>query len=261
MGMSMRLYNILLISLLFLSYPAFAAVPMIAVNFNGHYDLSFAGIPFGRMDIEAEEDASHYRMEADIASVGLVDVFAQHSSQTRATATGKDFKFTERSYKTHTQTRKKKRDISMDYKNGRYVNEVVVPPDNRESRAEVPADLKKDAFDPLSIVLELRRIVMQKMATGDNSPFSIKLYDGRRLTRADATLPGSKTIRVNGAPVAVVHLSLKRTPLAGFTDKELSQYQNSEPALDVYFSDDEIFLPVKLSLPFTFGSLEATLAK
>lgn len=264
MGMGLRLYNILLILLLLQAYPSAAADALIGLNFKGSYALSFSGIPFGQMNVAIEQEPSYFRMQTDISSTGMADIFARHSSHTTASGKGKNFRYTQRSYQTRSQTRKKKRDIAMEYRGGRYVMEKVTPPDNRATRKEVPGKLKNDAYDPLSIIIEIRRRIIELRRGGDHVSgvdFPIKLYDGRRLTQAHVEVHDTRRISIGSETVPALHVTVRREPVAGFTDKELKQYRADEPALNIYFSDDERFLPLKLSIPFTFGSVSATLVE
>lgn len=264
MGMKFSLYNIPLFILLLLAYPVWAKEPLTPIDFKGEYALSFAGIPFGKMDIAITQSPSSYSMQSDIASTGVADVFAKHSSHTNVTAKGKNFKYTSRSYQSHSQTRKKQRDISLEYKDDRLVMEKVLPPDNRENRKELPVALKNSAYDPLSIIIKIRQEIItlrNKAANVHSVDFPINLYDGRRLTQANVSVHERQMLSVGDIDVPVIHVSIKRKLIAGFTDKELSQYDPNEPPLNLYFSDDEKFLPLRLSIPFTFGSVMATLVK
>lgn len=254
-------YNIPLLACLLFAAPALAE-PLPSVNFKGRYGLSFVGIPFGEMAFEASQDASHCELAADIASTGLVDLFAQHRSHTTLSMRGRGFAYPDKTYQTHSQTRKKQRDIRIVTRGGRIVKEEVVPPDNREKRKEVPAELKKGSYDPLGVILEIRRRVAAMVEAGEeDGSFFIDLYDGRRLTRAEVTLHGRMPIRLRGEKTPVVHVSLTRELIAGFTREELARFDPHEPPLNIYFSDDDEFLPVMISIPFTFGQVSATLLR
>ncbi len=58
----------------------------------------------------------------------------------------------------------------------------------------MPAALKKDAADPLSFILRMRQALYEARKKRIKSTFSINVYDGRRLTQADFTIKGKKTI-------------------------------------------------------------------
>jgi hypothetical protein len=255
MGFMRRQFNILLIFLL-LAAPAAAQEPLAPLNFKARYTLAFAGVPFGGLAVDLAQDSNHYAMTTDVVSTGLAALFARHKSHTTASGSGENFAYPNRSYATQSQTRKKKRNIAMRYENGRIVSEEVVPPDNRETRKAVADALRNSGYDPLLIVLELRK----RLQAGEQS-FALNLYDGRRLTRANITVLGKKAIRLDGKKRPVVAALLKRELVEGFTTGELARYDPNEPPLTLYFSDDAQFIPLKLSIPFTFGSVSATLEK
>lgn len=59
----------------------------------------------------------------------------------------------------------------------------------------------------------------------------------------------------------VITVDVRRKPLAGFTAKELADYDPHEPTLHMYFTDDARQIPIRVEATVFFGTLSATLAK
>lgn len=259
MGRMFRLCNITLL-LMLSAYPTLAAEPLIPINFKGIYDINLGEVRFARMGLEIEQDSDHYAITGDIASTGIVKLFANHKSHTTVDASGKQFFYPVRVYESNYSTRKKKKYVKLEYNNGSAVKETLVPPENRAKRPEVSQQLKKGSYDPLSFIVAMRQQVAKALASGKND-FVIDAYDGRRLNRAHFTMGEKKTLRLNDKKIPVIAVSVKRELVAGFTDSELEDYDKNEPPLTVYFSNDERLIPIRLETSFWLGTLSATLAK
>lgn len=259
MGIRRTVYNIPLLAIL-AALPAQAAEPYNAFNFKGIYTFGLTGLDIGRMGIEIEQDPNHYAAVADITLVGLAKMIANHSSHTTIEASGSHFTYPNRQYESQYRTKKKKKSVLLEYKNGKIVSEDIQPPDNRDTRPAVSAQMKNTGYDPLSFILEMRTEAATAAKDGTSS-FVIHAFDGRRLTEATFTVLGKKNITFNGRRISTTALSVKRKPLEGFTASEIEDWSPKEPPLFVYFSDDERFIPLRLELTMWFGTLTADLAK
>jgi hypothetical protein len=249
--MQYRACNILAAILLLVSAPARADTA-----FKGIYDLDMGGMRFGKVGVELTENPSHYAMAADVTFTGLVKLFASHSSHTTVVGDGAAYDYPTRNYETHYRTKKKRKSVKMVMKAGKIVEEAVVPPDNRATRPAVPAADKNAAFDPLSLIVKMRR----EIAANKNT-FSINAYDGRRLTEVDFTMLGKRTLQSSDKKTPVIAVNVRRKLLAGFTASEIDDWNSKEPALTIYLSDDARLIPLKFEVPMWFGMVSATLVK
>lgn len=259
MGMKYRLFNIFFFIAITLSYSAPAA-DMPPFDLKAIYEFQFAGVPVGRMGFEAEQAPEHYDIAADITSVGIARLFAKHSSHTVVAGTGSGGAYSDILYRTDYKTKEKRKSVKMTQKDSEFTEEDVQPPDNRAKRPAVPAEIKKGAYDPLSLNMALRQKTWEALQS-QNKSFSVNVYDGRRLTEVDATVADKKIIRLDGKKVASVRVAVRRKPLAGYTVSELDDIDPKEPTLWVYYSDDGRLIPLYLEMGFLFGKLTATLAK
>jgi hypothetical protein len=235
--------------------PARAAPPD-PLEFKGIYSFGFPGLTFGHMGVEIDQDANGYAITADIQSSGIVNVFVRHVSHSTAQASAKNIE-----YESNYQTRKKKRYVNLLWRDGALDEEKLVPPENRKTRPEVPPQLKNNAADPLSFILRMREALADALTAGRKN-FSINVFDGRRLTKANFTLQNSpRSINHGGKKLAVITVTVRRELLAGFTASELADHDSNEPTLYVYFSNDKRLIPVRLEANAWFGKLSATLTK
>lgn len=258
MGKRSGLYNIVCAWVL-ASAPVFAADTQLPIDFKGIYEINLGNVAIAKMGLEMEQSASNYAVTGDIASTGIVKLFANHKSHTAVEASGKNFSYPERIYETNYSTKKKKKYIKLVYSNGT-VTDTLIPPENRAKRPEVSAALKKNSYDPLSFIIEMRAMLASSIKAGKKD-FSIDVYDGRRLTRANFIIGDQKTIRYNDKKTPVLVVTLKRALVAGFTKDELAEYDKNEPPLSIYFSADGRLMPLRLETSFWLGTLSATLVK
>lgn len=251
-------YIKLLLVFSLLSYNAQADEPLIPVNFTGHYDFTLAGIPFGKADMVLTQTPTTYKASADVATTGIARVFVQHLSQTTSSGNGTNFHYDNVSYESRYETKRKPKHVQWKKKDGRFVSELVEPADNRAIRPAVPENQKIAAYDPIAFALAMRSKLLESLKSGEKT-FSVDMYDGRRLTRADFTANGEAVIKLGGKSYPVYRLLARRTAVSGFTKTELSRIDPNEPTLTIYFSHDEKMIPIRLEAPLMFGIVAATL--
>jgi hypothetical protein len=213
------------------------------------------------MGIEVQQTPKHYSIVSDIITTGLVKLFVKHSSHTNVDRLGKqDFVYNQGTYESRYQTRNKKKYVKMLTKDGITGGETLVPPDNPVTRPPVAAELKHNVFDPLSLTLQMRQELWTALKN-NTKQFSIPLYDGRRLTQVNFEVGEKKTLRLKDGKVPVVQVNVSRQLIAGFTQKELAEYDPKEGTARFYFSDDKRLVPIRAEASVMFGTVSATLAK
>jgi hypothetical protein len=237
--------------------PPLAYVP--AVHFNGLYEFTCNGIPFGKLGISIDHTIDQYAISSDIATTGLLKIFVPHKSHTTVIAEGADFHFPDAVYESRYQTRKKKKSVKMVYTNGLPL-ETKIPPDNPAKRPPPSKAQKQGAPDPLTFILRHRHMLADAYNNG-NARFDLKYYDGSRLTLLTSAIEGWHPIRYNGAPQNTLRIALSRTLIAGFSQSEREDYSTDEPRIYVYFSNDGRLLPLMFEVHVWFGTLRAELIR
>lgn len=257
--------NIPLVIFLFICYflsvfPAHAGEYPQDFTFKGLYKVNFSGMLVGKIGVDFNQTANGYEATSDIVSSGLLKLFTQHSSHTTVKATGKNFTYGQIDYVTDYQTKKKKKHVDIHYENSAFKSENLVPPENPAKRPPVSLDLKNTSLDPLSSMFMTRAKLREALMAGQNE-FTIKTYDGRRLTTINYSIISKKVLRLYGVKVPVVEVEAKRSLTAGFTKSELKDYDPDEPSLTMYFSDNDVLFPVRLELVMYMSTISVDLFK
>lgn len=259
MGIKKRFFNMLPLFVLLLAAPAVAAPALEngapPVNFKGLYRFGFSGIEFGKLGMEVRQGPGGYAITSDIMTTGLVRVFVKHSSHTTVSKTGPDLVY-EASYK----TKNKPKYVKMTKKGDNFTEVIATPPDSSGEREPVSAEQREGAYDPLSFVLAMRKELHTIQRDGRKT-YSLLYYDGRRVTKGTFRLLGKETIMLNKTEYKVIKVAARRELIAGFTPKERRNYNEKEPDVLIYYSDDEKLLPIHLEAKMTFGTISATLEK
>ncbi|MGE0754895.1 MAG: DUF3108 domain-containing protein [Alphaproteobacteria bacterium] len=227
-------------------------------QFKGLYKVTFSGVAMGKVGVDFSQYAGHYTATSDIKTTGLMKMFTPHSSHSTVKATGADFQYDTVEYVTDYQTRNKKKHVEIRYANGAFKEARLVPPESPGKRPDVPEDLKDGSHDPLSSLINTRQKLIDAIETGQNQ-FKQQTYDGRRLTTITFRIMGKRNIRMNGRKVPVIQVNARRALTAGFTTSELDRYDPGEPALVIYFSNDEALFPVRLEIPIYMSVMQADL--
>ncbi len=212
------------------------------------YVLSWSGLPFGILHIEAEEGLDHYQITTDIRFTGLLKLFVKHESHTVVSGNPADFAKGPRVYESNYKTKNKPRRVKLAYDaQGTITEEILEPTENRQKRPAVPAADKNGVVDALSYTPELRRRLAAALAKGEKG-FHFPVFDGRRLMMTDFTIQSTNPIRIIGT----------RKPLAGLTRDEMEKYNEGEPPLTIEFSPLPQLMPTRLHVDIAIGGLDAT---
>lgn len=196
-----------------------------------------------------------------IDSYGLVKALSKYHSTTSADYLPSRLNYTPLKYRTSFEQRHGERSILITYKpSGDILHEQVTPPDPAWKRPKVPESLKKDAFDPLTLFLVARQTIHQAVTQGTQH-FTLSVYDGRSLSALDFIVHGRIHKTIRGKKYPVVEVEFKRRPIAGFTAKELKHMDQEEPRVTLYFSDDDMFLPLKVEAEAPIGTAVLFLEK
>lgn len=235
--------------------------PLQPFNYTGYYDVSWSGITVGTLVADAHEDDAHYKMSAFIESTGLTYLFTRHKSETTVEGIRQDGRYLPQQYRTEFSTRGSSREIILTYdKTGKMVQEVANPPENRQKRPEVPMELKERVIDLLTTFFVQRGKIYEALAR-DNPEFTIRMYDGRRLTDLHFKVFGRQVVGWHNQDTPVIHFTFTRTPIAGFKKSELEDIQKEEPDINLYLSDDGQLIPLKIVVASAAGMFYANLAR
>lgn len=225
----------------------------------GYYEVSWSGVGVGGMVIDTKEDEKGYRMEVAIRSDGLAWFFTKHSSVTTVEGDkNRKGEYIPRKFETVFKLRKKTRHIVLTYDaQGRLESEYNHPPEPPEKRPPVPMELKERALDALTPLFMQRQRIYQALRNGEDQ-FTLRMFDGRRLTDMHYFIHGRKRMGWNMQDMPIIHFSLTRTPVAGYKKDELEDYRDrKDPQVSLYLSDDGRLLPLKIVVDSSAGQFYA----
>ena len=256
----------LLFLFLILCFPSLAGAndqTIQPLTFKGLYHIGWGGITLGHIVFDAIEKDDKYSSTVTIKTSGLARVFKKHVSTSTASghvASGKYFPgiFTT----DYARKKKDRRTIKVSYdKNGAVNYEYITPPENRAERPAVTPKEKLGSLDPITAVFTMRHKAQEAFA-GKKTDFTLPVYEGRRLIELKALVEGEETISTDDKSYKTLKLGLSRTPKAGFTLKEQSDYKEGDPVVNVYFNtDDKRIYPLRLTVELPLGTLLTQLVK
>jgi hypothetical protein len=241
--------------------PALATPPPLEpLNGKYTYQVRWNGIGIGRVYITFAEDTRRYAVTVDTKTRGIVDFFAPLRSL--ITANGRinpAGEYIPSIYHSQSHSGRGSRKVMLRYTTGGALKERQREPmDDPNWRPEVPLEMLEGLADPLTNFLRFRKAfyvdIHEKKEEG-----VVLLYDGRRLAelRIKAIQPTRREI--DGTMRNALNTVAARTPVAGYTPKELAKWEKGDPTIHVYFGLDRVFLPMEIAAHLRFGSITATL--
>jgi hypothetical protein len=236
--------------------------PIQPLVIKGKYSIAWSGIPLGRILIEAHEDGASYRMSIDTKTKGIGALVSDEarvvSAQGSKSADGTYIPITYNS-RPHRKGENERTTLTYDTK-GDITKRERVPEDDPAWRPPVPFAEVNTARDPITAAFILRRKLYAALAD-NKAEVGMHIYDGVRL--ADM-----KLIRSSDARVAImdkyfesVNVGITRTPINGYTPKELKKFKKGDPAIHLYFTKDAAFLPIRATAKTPVGELSMTLSE
>jgi hypothetical protein len=242
--------NLKILTLLFLLLPQFA-LALTPLDGTFTYRLAWNGIPMGEAVLDAHQSNSDYLMEMRVKLSGIAKLVAKHKSTTKAEGkTAKNMALAEHTYRSDYTQKKTDKSIALTYaKGGILKTRDITPKDDPNTRPPVPFKDVAAVPDPLTFLHVLRARI-----DGGETTFSQMLYDGKRLTKVD--------FKEAGAENGLRKFSIKRTPISGYTAKELRKFSESgERAILAFFSNNEHLTLKEVRMQTTAGWVSATLAE
>lgn len=219
------------------------------------YNMYWGGVHVGYMVAEIRKDKKGtYHFEVQVKSKGLLEWVSNYESVTVANFKLEKGKVVPLYFFSDGHLRKKHSSTVIKYnKRGKIIHEATIPPKKTWKHKEVPASLLKNAQNPLTGAVESREMLKDYIERGyARGIFNVPIYDGKRLGDYHFTLLGDSKTHLKRGEVDVFGVRLGRKPIAGFSHSELKTLKD-EPAIDIFFLKDEMFLPVKAEAKIPFG--------
>lgn len=252
--------GILLSCLMLVSTAASASEAISPLILNARYIVAWSGITIGRVNIIAHEDASSYFMQIDTKTKGIGSLVSDEASVVFVKGEkSPDGTYIPRQYMARPHRKGERNTTELTYDaQGNITNRLRNPDDDPAWRPPVTFKEINTARDPITASFILRRKLYDALAKED-AEVANRTYDGARLAEM-------KMIRAANARVAVldtykdaVNVAITRTPINGYSPKELKKYNKGDPEIRLYFSNDAAFLPIRATAKVLVGELSLTL--
>ena len=227
---------------------------------NARYIISWSGITLGRINVTAREDDQSYSLSVDTKTRGLGAVITDEASVVTAHGSkGADASYIPALYHSGPQG-KTERDITdLIYDaHGDIATRTRTPEDDPAWRPQVPFAQINTGHDPITGALMLRRALYEANHSA-TAAVSTRTYDGARLAEMKMSRMPNVTLDVLGTDTDAVNVRVTRTPINGYTPKELKKFNKGDPEIHLYFSNDRAFIPIKASAKVMVGELSVTL--
>nr|WP_275791174.1 DUF3108 domain-containing protein [Rhizobium gei] len=214
------------------------------------YSISLSGLPIARASFDTEFDADRYRISGSMNSAGLADIFAKTSGETSVSGVvGRD-RLNASQYQANYQTGKKRRAISVRFRNGDVVSASMTPP-RKIPKNWVPvtkADMR-DVVDPLSGLIF--------PADTKVCPKSVPIFDGESRMDIRLSSKGTKPFKTEGFQGDVIVCGIKFMPKSGYRKgRDDVDYLRKLETMEIWFAKAEavnVYAPVYVRIPTKLG--------
>ncbi len=234
------------------------------LNLDARYNVAWSGIVIGRIIVHAHEDATSYSLSIDTKTHGLGSLISDESSQVSAQGSKKpDGTYVPVLYHSGPHGKeadKHDRDVTeLTYgTDGNITKRLRIPEDDPAWRPPIKFADIDTARDPITAGFILRKQLHNAI---DNKTMEVsnRTYDGARLATMKMTRTVNAKVEVMGIYQDTVNVQVTRTPVTGYTPKELKKFNKGDPEIHLYFSNDSAFLPVRASAKVLLGELSLTM--
>lgn len=227
-----------------------------------YYEVYWNGLHIGDLIGEIKEEDGHTTMATFMRSNDMMQIVAPYNNIAHGSIATANNRLLASSFEDQIRFRRKNKYIELHYDNdGNIARNTIIPPEDPNKRPTVPMNMLKDSVDPFTAVLLVRKQVRDYLLEGKNNRFSKNIFEGRSLFTLQVDIRGRETIELNKRPVSVIHITLSRQPIAGYTAKELLKMPAQNPVIDVYLEDNPSLLPVRATGQALVGSAMAVLKK
>ena len=244
-----------------LSAPVLAAPePLKPFNLTGRYTIAWSGITLGRIILTVREDGTSYAMSVDTKTRGIGAMISDEKRIVSTEGTKNEAgDYIPVRYHSAPQKKAEGDIVTLTYDaKGNIAKRERKDPDDPSWRPLPSNEEINTARDPITAALILRRQLYASLDTAD-STISTRTYDGLRLAQMRLIRTLNSKVEVMGHYVDTVRVAVKREPINGYTPKELKKYKKGDPEINIYFSNDADFLPVRATARATIGELSMTL--
>jgi hypothetical protein len=255
---------VLLLVALTCASAAQAREPLKPLNLKARYLIAWSGITLGRIYLTAEETPTHYRMVIDTKTRGIGALISDEKRIVEAEGIkNAEGQYLPARYNARPQKDPEEDVVTITYDvQGQLVERTRRFPDDPSWRPVVPEAEVNTATDPVTAAFILRRGLYDALENGGKrAEASQRTYDGLRLATMRLTRSGQARVAILERYRTTIRAHVTRTPISGYTPKEIKKFNKGDPQMHIFFTDDAAFLPVRASAKTPIGELSMTLVE
>ena len=147
-----------------------------ATSYDMAWEFYTGGLNVLGVEAVAELAPNRYRVEAQLATKGISDFLAKFRASTRTVGERGSVRVSPDLFVAESSWRGGDRQVRAEYGGDGSVSAKVVPPPDEDEREPVPEALKRNAIDPLSVLVQMNRPDSRDL----NCRGTIPVFDGRR---------------------------------------------------------------------------------
>ena len=226
------------------------------------FETYWSGFKVAEMFVVANQTDSDYNLVVTINSEGIAKLASNYSSVNSVSGAVVGGKFKPKIYNSRWWRKDEKQNIELRFSpKGEVVSESLIPPERVGKRPIVEKEFKQNVVDPVSAAFVSRETIRVALKKNPNSRavFAVPTFDAKRRFDTIIAIKGYKKIQIGGKMQNLLHINLRRQPVAGFRDKELVEMQEDQQTIDFYLNKN--LVPVWGSAKAQMGSATIKLVK
>jgi hypothetical protein len=226
------------------------------------FETYWSGFRVAEMFVVANQSDSDYNLVVTINSEGIAKLASNYSSVNTVSGEVIDGKLRPEIYNSKWWRKDEKQKIELQFsRSGEVVSESLIPPERVGKRPDVDKKFKQNVVDPVTAAFVSRETIRAELKNNPNSRavFAVPTFDAKRRFDVIITIKGYKKIEIGGKMQNLLHINLRREPLAGFREKDLLEMKEEQQTIDFYLNKN--LVPVWGSAKAQMGSATIKLVK
>lgn len=230
-----------------------------AETVQANYRFYWGGIRVGKINLTINEDERQYRINSTAKTTGLVRVLSEHESHAFARGVKREGRYIPIHFRSEYTSGGKEKLIELRYDSKGIVQSEKLKPKRKESRPEVPKELKGAGVLDIFTTLFAMRDQLKQALKEKKTTFIAPIYDGKRRFNLHATIADVEaSFEAQDHKQPAIAVELLREPLAGYTKKERRKLKETNPVTKFYVRKSD-FLPLGLTVDIRGATLRAEL--
>jgi hypothetical protein len=232
-----------------------AAVGAEEVLNHTNYQIALSGLPLANAFFQTRKDGKTYAIDAQIASIGVGNIFADGKAEMSSAGSVSDTGFDPEHFSFRYKYGRRARSFETRFEAGNVISSVVAPKQKkRKGWIDVTPEDLRAVTDPIAGL-----VIPSK---SDPCRSEIKIYDGESRLSLMLARKRDDNFKTEGFKGAAIVCSIRYQPKSGFRrGRSDVDYARKIQNMEIWFAKSatmNVYAPVFLSVPTRFGTLTIT---